>query len=529
MGGLHTVHGDGRVLLAGPAGLVDELAGHDHVVARPEPGVIIGRHTVSFTRRARHLGWDVDAPILHDPQAFDGPFAPFPHQRATAAFITMNQRGYVFNDPGTGKTAATIWALRWMRRRGLIRRVLIVAPLSIIKDVWVNEISRLDPEAAVWGVHSGGKPKPGKGELEDFANADYYIINHDAVKRFEDALRLDRSVDMVVIDESTAFKNPTAARTKAMYRVVNKAAVPRRCIALTGTPTPQSPLDCYGQVMIVTPDRLPGTYGRFRLQVMVELGPHNWQPKTGWELVVSDIMQPAIRVRKEDAIHLPPMVIEPHQVPLTPEQEAAQKALVQAWQVELDNGVTITPANAAVRVSKLLQLWQGMVIDDEGHARPVNAMPRVLALMRLIDQTDGPVLVFTPYKAPQAMLARLMEDAGIAHAVVNGDTPVGRRNAAFEAFRTGTLKVLLAHPRTTSHGLSFPQCNHIIWYGPTHSVETYQQACERIARPGQERVMTITHIWATSVEKEVYNVVGSRIKQQAALLELYRRTVGGML
>ena len=61
---------------------------------------------------------------------------PFAHQKDTAAFLTLHRRAFCFNEQGTGKTGSVIWAADYLMKLGIIKRVLILCPLSIMQSAW---------------------------------------------------------------------------------------------------------------------------------------------------------------------------------------------------------------------------------------------------------------------------------------------------------------------------------------------------------------------------------------------------------
>ena len=69
-----------------------------------------------------------------------GKFHPFAHQKKTAEFLTLNRKGFCFNEQGTGKTASVIWACDYLMKLGLIKRVLVICPLSIMKSAWQADL-----------------------------------------------------------------------------------------------------------------------------------------------------------------------------------------------------------------------------------------------------------------------------------------------------------------------------------------------------------------------------------------------------
>ena len=80
--------------------------------------------------------------------------------------------------------------------------------------------------------------------------------------------------------------------------------------------------------------------------------------------------------------------------------------------------------------------------------------------------------------------------------------------------------MLIAHPQCVSHGLTLTKASTIIWFGPTASNETYDQANARIRRVGQKHKQQFLHLQATAVERHVYNLLMRKIMVQDELLKM---------
>jgi SNF2 family DNA or RNA helicase len=90
---------------------------------------------------------------------YPGIVTPFDHQRVTAAFCVANQRAFNFNDIGTGKTLATVWALDYLiDRAATVTHSLIIAPLSTLDIVWFRSIYSVNRDLKVF-VLKGSKEK----------------------------------------------------------------------------------------------------------------------------------------------------------------------------------------------------------------------------------------------------------------------------------------------------------------------------------------------------------------------------------
>jgi SNF2 family DNA or RNA helicase len=72
-----------------------------------------------------------------------------------------------------------------------------------------------------------------------------------------------------------------------------------------------------------------------------------------------------------------------------------------------------------------------------------------------------------------------------------------------------------------AHGLTLTSANTIVWWGPTQSLEIYEQANARITRPGQTSKTLIVHLSGTTVEKAVYRRLKDKGRMQGLLLDLF--------
>ena len=81
----------------------------------------------------------VPSPITYE-YAWAGVSPPMEHQNTTAEFLTLNPRAFCFNEQGTGKTAAAIWASDYLLDKKHVTRVLIVCPLSIMQSAWQADL-----------------------------------------------------------------------------------------------------------------------------------------------------------------------------------------------------------------------------------------------------------------------------------------------------------------------------------------------------------------------------------------------------
>ena len=97
---------------------------------------------------------EVPSPMLRD-YKWTGKLTPFEHQKDTASFLSLYKKAFCFNEAGTGKTASVIWAVDYLMKLGLIKRVLVVCPLSIMKSAWQEDLFKLF--SCTWPSYYKGK------------------------------------------------------------------------------------------------------------------------------------------------------------------------------------------------------------------------------------------------------------------------------------------------------------------------------------------------------------------------------------
>jgi SNF2 family DNA or RNA helicase len=447
---------------------------------------------------------------------YPGQFKPFAHQKETAAFLTLRKRAFCFNEQGTGKTAAVIWAADYLMKLGLIRRVLIIAPLSILKSAWQQDLFR-------FAVHRSCDIAYGKREIRKEiirGDAEFVIINFDGLDIVKDDIIEDGRFDLIVADEASAYKNMQTNRWKALKSTI----IPDTWLwMLTGTPAAQSPVDAYGLAKLVNPDGVPKFFGQFRDKVMEKVGQFRWVPRPNAEVIVHNALQPAIRFEKSQCLDLPDVTFVEREAPLTPQQKMYYKTLKDLMVMDAA-GEEVTAINAAVKLNKLLQISGGAVYSDTKEVIEFDVSNRLNAVQEVIEEASQKVLVFVPFSHTIQLLKEHLTKSGIKAEIISGQVPVNQRNDIIKRFQEQQdPKVLIIQPQAASHGLTLTAADTIIWYAPVTSVETYLQANARINRPGQKHPMTIVHIKGSEVETRMYHMLRNNIKNHNRIIELYKQ------
>lgn len=476
-------------------------------------------HKPEETKVLRNLGFDVPAPMQYY-YAFPGRFKPFEAQIDTASFLSMHDRAFCLNSMGLGKTVTSLWAYDYMRHVGLVKKAVIICPLSTMERTWADEVFKTFPHLD-YVVLYGTREKRKKLLKQD---ADLYIINTDGIKTIVDELKTRDDIDLIIVDEIAMFRNASTDRWKTLNTICNKQT-PRRVWALTGSPVPNEPTDAWAQCRVVTPSNpdVPKYFGKFRDLVMRQITQFKWVAKDNALDVVRQSMQPAIRYALDDCIDLPEQIFESRDVEMSAEQKKMYKEMLSKLTAEYDGG-QILAVNEAVKANKLIQIACGVAYGPDGEHIVIPANQRIEVLKECIEESEGKVLVFVPLTG---VLEHLREELSkhFTVAVVHGDTKKHERDQIFSDFQnTSDPRVLLANPATMSHGLTLTAATNIIWYAPVYSGEIYEQACARVRRPGQKKTTVIVHIAASEVERRAYARLKDKQRMQGLLLDLMKES-----
>ena len=443
-----------------------------------------------------------------------GKYAPFDHQKKTAAFLTMHPRAFCFNEQGTGKTASAIWAADFLMKQGKIKRALVICPLSIMDSAWRDDFFTFAPHRSVDVAY--GESKKRKEIIRQ--GADFVVINYDGVEIVYDEIAKG-GFDLVIIDEATHYKNAQSKR----WKILNKLMTDDTWLwMMTGTPAAQSPLDAYGLAKLINPLSVPRFFGSFRDMVMTKASQFRWVIKPSASALVFNALQPAIRFTKEECLDLPDMTYVKRQVELTRQQKKYYDILKKRMVMEI-NGDEVSAVNAAVIINKLLQISAGAVYTDEGDTLEFDIKHRYKVLREVIDESSQKVLIFVPFKHTIDILTDKLRADGITTEVIRGDVPVARRTDIFKRFQEAhDPRVLVIQPQAAAHGVTLTAANTVVWWGPTPSLETYAQANARVHRAGQKHPCTVVQLQGSTVEKRVYSLLDKRIDVHTKMIDLYK-------
>lgn len=419
---------------------------------------------------------------------------------------------------GLGKTVSTLMAIESLIYDSLeVKKVLLIAPKKVAESTWSQEASKWAQTRNLRISQVLGSAKDREQALQ--VDADIYVVNRENVIWLCNKYKgKPLPFDMLVIDESSSFKNPQAKRFKALKRHTFD-----RVVLLTGTPAPNTLMDLWPQIYLLDKgERLGRTITEYRRRY--------FRPdKTNGHVVFSYALNPGadsqiygritdicMSLKAKDYLTLPDRIDNVIEAVMSDSETEKYKTMEKEHVLGLGQENEISALNAASVANKLLQMANGYVYDDEGNLVHIHDQ-KIDRLKELVDVNEGkPMLVFYNYKHDLAAIKEAFPKA----TELSDDNDVADWNK-------GKIQMLLAHPASAGYGLNLQAGGHIIvWYGLTWSLEQYQQANARLHRQGQTEPVIVHHLVTKgTMDEQVMRSLSRKEESQDALLEAikYRR------
>jgi SNF2 family DNA or RNA helicase len=439
-------------------------------------------------------------------------YNPHEYQTHCTQFILENTSAGLFLDMGLGKSVITLTALvDLLHDRFEVSKVLVIAPLRVAGTTWLDEVRKWDHLQNLTLSKVLGSAKERTMAL--YKKTDIYTINRENVPWLVDFYKNDWPFDMVIIDELSSFKSPSAKRFKALKKVRHKI---KRIVGLTGTPAPNGLLDIWSQIYLLDGgERLGRTFSGYRGRYFHPQKYINGGIPTDYALnddaedkIYDRISDICISMKALEYLKMPEIIFNKIEVALSEKEMSLYRKLERDLLLPLEES-DVDAANAAVLSNKLLQMSGGAVYDEYGDVQHIHDR-KLEALEDLIEAANGkPVLIYYGFRHEKDRIKKCFEAEEIN---TSGD---------IAKWNKGDMAIALCHPASAGHGLNLQSggCT-IIWFGVTWSLELYQQANARLWRQGQKQTVIINHILTRqTIDERVMQALDNKDTGQKALIE----------
>jgi len=429
------------------------------------------------------------------------------YQDRSVNHIKTHKGSGLFLDMGLGKTVSTLTSTADMLDDFEIMKVLIIGPLRVANTVWHSEAKSWSHLQDLDFSIVTGKPEQRLTALKK--DTRYHVINVENLVWLIEHYKSKWPFDMIVIDESSLFKNPTSKRFRALKKVLKYV---KKRVILTGTPSPNGYMDLWSQIFILDDgERLGTSITRFRNTYFdKDFMGFNYTLKDGAaERIENKIKDIVISMKSEDYLNLPQFLPTVIDTPMTPTLMKKYKSFEEDMIMQME-GENITAMTAAALSNKLLQFSSGAVYDEEGVVHQIHNI-KFDTLDEIIEgNPNDNMLVAYNFKHELDRLKKRYPKAVV----------MDKEGKAVKDWNDGKIKMLLAHPASAGHGLNLQHGGSLlVWFGFNWSLELYQQFNKRLHRQGQKEIVRAMHIAVGPIEYRLMRALAEKDVTQSKLLE----------
>jgi SNF2 family DNA or RNA helicase len=452
-----------------------------------------------------------------DDITYPGPWKPMANQVERVEFLLSHQFAFDISEMGTGKTATALWAANHLMKEAG-GSVLILAPKTTLETVWGRHAKLIVGDSYV--VLSGSNDTRAATIATQGQTA--FISNYECLLSTAVRNAIHSSdIHTLIVDECTKFKNykhNASSGSQSIHAGLREIAHNRNVWGLTATPMPNSPMNAYGIARAIRQDYREAMT-RFRNRTHTHVSQFEWVPKEDAVEQAYQILQPSIRVLRNDCYSIPDSTIERRLVKLGNDAKSAYQTLRRQAFLELGSATNVSAPHEASLRNKLLQVAGGAVYTNDG-SFAFDPGERAGEVLNLLEQTDEKVVILIPYRNQLELVKDLVTKAGYSCAMVHGGVNTADRGRVINLFqRTKHPRVIVADPRVLSHGVELTAASVLVWWLAPDSNEVYEQAIGRLTRRGQERSVVVVQLCGTPLEAKIYDRLEQRQKLQGSLLE----------
>jgi SNF2 family DNA or RNA helicase len=489
---------------------------------------------------------------LRELETHEGDEKLFPHQRAGVKFLATAKRALLADEPGLGKTAQAIRALKEIQNNGQdVFPLLIVCPNTLKKN-WAREFTMWWPEINTQVVKGSSAQRNKQLSNE----SDVYIINWESLRSHSrlapyGSVSLARCVECgghnekvslnkcevhkrelnnidfksVIADEIHRSKDPKSKQSRALWAATGDAEIR---FALTGTPIANNVVDLWAILHWISPKDWPSKTKWIDRMVDIMLNAFGGMIVIGVKPTMQDefykSVNPVMRrmLKKVVLPHLPPIMKERRDVEMSTKQKKAYEQMRDTMIAELTDGSAVTAPSVLTQTIRLLQFSSSFaevsVDETTGESKVTLTDPscKVDALMDDIkngDFGDDSVAVCAVSRQLINILSAAMTKAKIPHGLITGDQDEDQRQQAIDDFQSEKIKWILFTAQAGGVGVTLTAARRLVMLQRPWSLVDYKQALDRVHRIGSEihdSIVITDYVTDGTIEERVIQVLETK-------------------
>jgi len=446
------------------------------------------------------------------------------YQLATVRHVLKNMRGRALlcDEVGLGKTIEAGLIMLEYLLRGLVRRVLILTPPSLVEQ-WRTEMqTRFNLDFITYDSSAF------KSEPQPWATFPRIIASIDTAKRepHRDQV-LNSQYDLVIVDEAHHLKKQRTQAHQLVSRLKKKYI-----LLLTATPVENNLEELFNLITLLQPGHLEAA-SSFKRKYITRGDPLKPKNPENLKKLVREVM---VRNRRSDTgVITAKRHAEVVEVTLSPEESAFYQRLTSFVRGYYSQGSGKITGGVNQFVLKTLQREVGSSIEavlptlakiaaSDSYPRPLRCLSETLAgqagnvpqrakaaaLVRLLQKIPVKVLVFTCFRETQRFLAGMLRREGLAVAELHGGMRRLEKEENVRLFSENAR--VLVSTENGSEGRNLQFCNIMVNYDLPWNPMRIEQRIGRIHRLGQTKDVYIYNLSAAgTVEAHILELLDAKI------------------
>jgi SNF2 family DNA or RNA helicase len=489
-----------------------------------------------------------DLETLEDPLNED----LFPHQRAGVKFLATARRALLADEPGLGKTAQAIRALKQLQDNGeTIFPALIVCPNTLKKN-WKREFDKWWPGLDIQIIKGSATQR--RKQFDEPAQV--FIINWESLRGHSrlapyGSVALARCTECgghdekvtenrcevhkrelnginfkaVIADEIHRSKEPKSKQSRALWAATGDADIR---YALTGTPIANNVLDLWSILHWISPEEWPSKTRWIDRMVNTMINAFGGMMVLGVKPHMEPEFYAALNPRMRRMLKakvlpwLPEMMFERRDVEMSTKQKKAYEQMRDMMIAELEGGEALTAPSVLTQTIRLLQFassYAEIAANEEtGEIKAVLADPscKVDALMDDIKSGDfgnDSVAVCAVSRQLIYLLSAALTKEKIEHGLITGAQSEDERQQAVDDFQAGKIKWILFTAQAGGVGITLTAARRLIMLQRPWSLVDHRQALDRVHRIGSEihdSIIVTDYVTEGTIEERVIQVLETK-------------------
>lgn len=443
---------------------------------------------------------------------------PLPHQLEVAKQVVenMNGKAILADEVGLGKTIEAGLILKEYMIRGLVKKVLILVPASLVTQ-WVSELNTKffipaisQRKSYVWEQY------------------DVVVSSIDTAKRSPHReIIFEQNYDLIIIDEAHKLKNNKTKNYEFVQSLKKKF-----CLLLTATPIQNRIEEIFNLVSLLKPGHLGNESAFFE---KYKRDARSINDDEHLKELVNKVM---IRNRRGDTgIEWTKRLVETIPIEFTDEERdlydsisdlrsesdwmtSSQFSLMtlQREACSSREAVYYTLKNMLKKQESPSTFYQEMIQSLIKKVEAIQTNTKANKALELIQSANDKVIIFTEYRATQMYLQWFLKQHGISSVPFRGGFKRGKKDWMRELFQK-QAQVLIA-TEAGGEGINLQFCHHIINFDLPWNPMRLEQRIGRIHRLGQEKdVLIYNFATKNTVEEHILKLLYEKI-------HLFEKVVG---